>query len=117
MAARACEVIGLGARVAKIKQVCSVTTRGGERERKRRERGERDRRREGSAPLRTETIGGELTPLFLRTPTAGSGEWRKKKKESRGDSEREEKKREKKEGEGKEAPSLHLKQKKKKVVI
>lgn len=35
-----CEVIGLGARVAKIKQVCSVTTRGGEKERggKRRER-------------------------------------------------------------------------------
>lgn len=36
-----CEVIGLGARVAKIKQVCSVTTRGGEKERGRK-RGERE---------------------------------------------------------------------------
>ena len=45
-----CEVIGLGARVAKIKQVCSVTTRGGEKERERksaeRER-ETEREREG----------------------------------------------------------------------
>lgn len=42
-----CEVIGLGARVAKIKQVCSVTTRGGEKERGRK-RGEREGGREGS---------------------------------------------------------------------
>lgn len=47
MAARAYGVIGLGARVAKIKQVCSVTTRGGERERDRGERGERERQKEG----------------------------------------------------------------------
>lgn len=75
MAARACEVIGLGAREAKIKQVCSVTTRGGERER---ETGERDRRREGSrrpAPLSARAIGGELALLLLRAPK-NSWKWR-----------------------------------------
>lgn len=116
MAARAYGVIGLGARVAKIKQVCSVTTRGGERGRERKrdrgERGERERRREGSdrqAPLRTETTGGELAPLSLHTPTAGNGEGRKKKK---GDREREqpEKRRKEEREEEKEAESWSLRQ-------
>lgn len=39
-------IIGLRARAAKIKQVCSVTTRGGERERERGRKRERERERE-----------------------------------------------------------------------
>lgn len=57
MAERAYGVIGLGARAAKIKQVCSVITRGGEREREG-ERGRESRESEGR-----ETEGG-------RGPTA-----------------------------------------------
>lgn len=54
-------IIGLRARAAKIKQVCSVTTRGGERERggerqKERERG-RESEKEG-AREREESVGG-----------------------------------------------------------
>lgn len=39
MAVKACGVIGLQARAAKIKQVCSVTTRGGEKEKGRGQEG------------------------------------------------------------------------------
>lgn len=61
-----CEVIGLGARVAKIKQVCSVTTRGGEKERGRK-RGEREGGRGPAADtaLRAQTIGGGLPSFFF----------------------------------------------------
>ena len=57
VAARAYGVIGLGARAAKIKQVCSVTTRGGEREG---ERGRETEEREGR-----EKEGGRVRPPQL----------------------------------------------------
>lgn len=71
-----CEVIRLGARVAKIKQVCSVTTRGGEKERGRKSR---EREREGgrgpTAP-RAQTIGGGRASFFC-CENRGSGKKRR----------------------------------------
>lgn len=104
VAARAYGVIGLGARVAKIKQVCSVTTGGGERER---DRGEREgRETEGGRGLTAEllsgpkTIGGELAPLSLCALQKNSVKKKKKKKwrkEKKGrEQEREKKERQKK---------------------
>lgn len=104
MAARAYGVIGLGARVAKIKQVCSVTTGGGERER---DRGEREgRETEGGRGLTAEllsgpkTIGRELAPLSLCALQKNSVKKKKKKKwrkEKKGrEQEREKKERQKK---------------------
>lgn len=104
MAARAYGVIGLGARVAKIKQVCSVTTGGGERER---DRGEREgRETEGGRGLTAEllsgpkTIGRELAPLSLCALQKNSVKKKKEKdKKKRRKEKKRERARERKEGE------------------
>lgn len=132
MAARAYGVIGLGARAAKIKQVCSVTTRGGEREGERgRETAWRERREtEGGRGPAVEllsgpkTIGGGLLPCS-HARSKNSWKWRREEEEKKnewGDGERESagkgrqregiKKRDKKQGERrKEAESWSFKQK------
>lgn len=106
MAERAYGVIGLGAHAAKIKQVCSVTTRGGERERERvreekssrRERGVRQKG--GGVQLRSSSQDRNnwWRTSFVLVCSKNSWEWRREEgkegERKRGRADRKEERRE-----------------------